>query len=73
MTKLDHAFAEIDGADVDPDADYSLPGWIYNDPEFMKLEIERIFRPSWQIVCHVSEVASPVTTRRSNMPAKAWW
>ena len=58
MTKLDHAFAEIDGADVDPDADYSLPGWIYNDPEFMKLEIDRIFRPSWQIVCHVSEVAN---------------
>jgi len=59
MTKLDHAFAEIDGAEVDPDADFSLPGWIYHDAEFMALEIERIFRPSWQIVCHVSEVPNP--------------
>jgi len=59
MTKFDHAFAEIDGAEVDPDADFSLPGWIYHDAEFMALEAERIFRPSWQIVCHVSEVAEP--------------
>jgi phenylpropionate dioxygenase-like ring-hydroxylating dioxygenase large terminal subunit len=59
MTKLDHAFAEIDGPDIDPDADYSLPGWIYHDAEFQQLEIERIFRPSWQIVCHVSEVPNP--------------
>ncbi|MBA4160938.1 MAG: aromatic ring-hydroxylating dioxygenase subunit alpha [Novosphingobium sp.] len=59
MTKLDHAFAEIDGAEVDPDADFSLPGWIYHDEEFQKLEIDRIFRPSWQIVCHVSEVPNP--------------
>lgn len=56
MTKLDHAFAEIDGVDIDPDADFSLPGWIYTDPEFMALEIERIIRPSWQIVCHLNEV-----------------
>ena len=59
MTKFDHAFAQIGGHDVDPDADFSLPGWIYADPEFAQLEIERIFRPSWQIVCHVSEVADP--------------
>ena len=59
MTRLDHAFARIDGADVDPDADFSLPGWIYTDPEFAQLEIDLIFRPSWQIVCHVSEVANP--------------
>ncbi|MEQ1497561.1 MAG: aromatic ring-hydroxylating dioxygenase subunit alpha [Novosphingobium sp.] len=59
MTKLDHAFAEIESRDVDPDADFSLPGWIYTDEEFLKLEVERILRPSWQIVCHVSEVAQP--------------
>ena len=63
MTKLDHAFARMAGAqiggnDVDPDADFSLPGWVYTDSEFAQLEIERIFRPSWQIVCHVSEVAN---------------
>jgi phenylpropionate dioxygenase-like ring-hydroxylating dioxygenase large terminal subunit len=59
MTKLDHAFAQIAGADSDPDADFSLPGWIYNDQEFFDLEMARIFRPSWQIVCHVNEIAQP--------------
>jgi phenylpropionate dioxygenase-like ring-hydroxylating dioxygenase large terminal subunit len=59
MPKLDHAFAEIASADVDPDADFSLPGWIYHDREFFDLEMERVIRPSWQIVCHVSEVAQP--------------
>ena len=59
MGKLDHAFAEISGDDVDPDADFSLPGWIYTDQEFLDLEIERIFRPSWQIVCHVNELPNP--------------
>jgi phenylpropionate dioxygenase-like ring-hydroxylating dioxygenase large terminal subunit len=33
-----------------------LPAWIYRDPEFFELEKERIFRPSWQIVCHVNDV-----------------
>ncbi len=59
MTKFDHAFAEIDSVDVDPDADFSLPGWIYHDREFFDLEMERVIRPSWQIVCHVNEVPRP--------------
>ena len=56
MGTPDHAFAEIAAKTPDPDADFSLPGWIYHDPEFFALEQERIFRPSWQIVCHVSEI-----------------
>ncbi|MGV3455724.1 aromatic ring-hydroxylating oxygenase subunit alpha [Sphingomonas sp.] len=43
----------------DPDADWSLPGWIYTDPEFLEVETARILRPSWQIVCHESDVAGP--------------
>ena len=62
MTKLDHAFAEIASADVDPDADFSLPGWIYHDREFFDLEMERVIRPSWQIVCHVNEITRPGET-----------
>ena len=54
--KLDHAFAEIDSADIDPDADFSLPGWIYHDREIFDLEMERVIRPSWQIVCHINEL-----------------
>jgi phenylpropionate dioxygenase-like ring-hydroxylating dioxygenase large terminal subunit len=34
----------------------SLPAWIYRDPEFFELEKELVFRPSWQVVCHVNDV-----------------
>ena len=44
---------------ADPDAAYSLPAWTYSDPEFFGLEIQRIFRPAWQIVCHASDIPSP--------------
>lgn len=43
----------------DPDADWSLPGWLYTDPEYFAVENERVIRPSWQIVCHQSDVANP--------------
>jgi carnitine monooxygenase subunit len=39
--------------------DFSLPSWAYLDPEFLQLERERVFRPSWQIICHVSEIPNP--------------
>jgi phenylpropionate dioxygenase-like ring-hydroxylating dioxygenase large terminal subunit/AcrR family transcriptional regulator len=35
---------------------YTLPGWIYGNDEFFELEKERLLLPSWQIVCHISEV-----------------
>jgi len=35
---------------------FSLPSWAYSDPEFLALERERVFRPSWQVICHVSEI-----------------
>ena len=40
---------------TDDDA-HSLPAWIYRDPEFFELEKELIFRPSWQVVCHVNDI-----------------
>jgi len=40
----------------DPDADWSLPGWIYRDPEFFALEKQRLLRPSWQVVCHENDI-----------------
>ena len=39
--------------------DLSLPGWIYHDPEYHAVEMERLIRPAWQIVCHESDVAEP--------------
>lgn len=39
--------------------DFSLPAWIYFDPEFLALERERVFRPSWQVICHVNDIPKP--------------
>jgi phenylpropionate dioxygenase-like ring-hydroxylating dioxygenase large terminal subunit len=39
--------------------DFSLPSWAYSDPEFLALERERVFRPSWQVICHLSEIPNP--------------
>ena len=59
MADFSHVFHEIASDSPDPDGDWSLPGWIYTDPEFHGLEIDRIIRPSWQIVCHESDIAGP--------------
>ena len=40
----------------DPLDGWSLPAWTYHDAEFHAVERERIFRPSWQVVCHVSDI-----------------
>jgi phenylpropionate dioxygenase-like ring-hydroxylating dioxygenase large terminal subunit len=40
-----------------PEPELSLPGWIYRDPEFFAVEMEKMIRPAWQIVCHESEIA----------------
>jgi phenylpropionate dioxygenase-like ring-hydroxylating dioxygenase large terminal subunit len=32
---------------------------VYNNPTLARLEHERIIRPSWQIVCHVSSIPRP--------------
>jgi phenylpropionate dioxygenase-like ring-hydroxylating dioxygenase large terminal subunit len=34
----------------------SLPAWIYHDAEFLDAERNAVFRPSWQIICHVSDI-----------------
>jgi len=41
---------------ADPDAGWSLPAWTYSDPEFFEAEVARVIRPSWQLVCHVSDI-----------------
>ncbi len=46
----------IDSVPAVDESSVSLPAWIYRDPEFFELEQERIFRSSWQLVCHVNDV-----------------
>ncbi|MDI9409106.1 MAG: aromatic ring-hydroxylating dioxygenase subunit alpha [Candidatus Pacebacteria bacterium] len=33
-----------------------LPPWAYNHPDLFEIELERIIRPSWQIVGHVNAI-----------------
>jgi phenylpropionate dioxygenase-like ring-hydroxylating dioxygenase large terminal subunit len=37
----------------------ALPAWVYNHPQLPRIEYERLLKPSWQIVCHVSSVPRP--------------
>lgn len=43
----------------DPDEGWSLPAWLYSDPDYFAVELARVIRPSWQVVCHVSDIAAP--------------
>jgi phenylpropionate dioxygenase-like ring-hydroxylating dioxygenase large terminal subunit len=43
----------------DPQEELSLPGWLYHDPEYFAVEMERLIRPAWQIVCHDSDMPAP--------------
>lgn len=38
---------------------FGLPAWIYRDPEFFEVERRAIFRTSWQVVCHLSDIPNP--------------
>ena len=44
---------------ADAGAGFGLPGWVYHDAEFFAAETARVFRPSWQVVCHVSNIPEP--------------
>ena len=37
----------------------SLPGWVYHDSDYFRVEMARLIRPAWQIVCHESDIAAP--------------
>lgn len=43
-------------APADPLDGWSLPAWLYSDPEYYAMEMDRVMRPSWQVVCHVSDI-----------------
>ena len=43
---------------ADEDA-LSLPAWIYRDAEFFEAEQQAVFRPSWQLACHLNDIPRP--------------
>ncbi len=46
-------------SDTKAKAAHALPAWVYNHAELTRLEIERVLKPSWQIVCHVNSIPKP--------------
>jgi phenylpropionate dioxygenase-like ring-hydroxylating dioxygenase large terminal subunit len=49
--------ARLPRREADDQEDLSLPGWVYHDPEYFRVEMVRLIRPSWQIVCHANDIA----------------
>ena len=47
-----------DATIADPDDDVGLPGWVYSNLRFFAAEKERVLAPSWQVVCHLNDIAS---------------
>ena len=41
---------------LDDDKRGGLPNWTYTSPEFLEIEKDELFRKTWQIACHVSDV-----------------
>src|SRR3546814_20985928 len=53
------ATAPLRYSQIDPLDGWSLPAWTYSDPDFHAAEMDRIFRPSWQVVCHDRDIPTP--------------
>ncbi len=56
MATLMRLSAARSGDDQD---DFGLPGWAYRDSGYHAIEMDRVIRPSWQLVCHVSDIPAP--------------
>src|SRR3954454_2329155 len=48
--------ARLPRRSADGQDDLSLPGWVYHDPDYFRVEMARLIRPSWQIVCHANDI-----------------
>jgi phenylpropionate dioxygenase-like ring-hydroxylating dioxygenase large terminal subunit len=48
--------ARLPRREADDQEGLSLPGWVYHDPDYFRIEMGRLIRPSWQIVCHANDI-----------------
>jgi phenylpropionate dioxygenase-like ring-hydroxylating dioxygenase large terminal subunit len=48
--------ARLPRREADAQQELSLPGWVYRDPDYFRVEMARLIRPSWQIVCHANDI-----------------
>ena len=44
---------------IAPEENFSLPGWIYRDADFLQAEKDQVFAASWQVVCHLNDMPHP--------------
>jgi carnitine monooxygenase subunit len=51
--------ARLPRREAESQDELSLPGWVYHDPDYFRIEMARLIRPSWQIVCHASDIPAP--------------
>jgi phenylpropionate dioxygenase-like ring-hydroxylating dioxygenase large terminal subunit len=49
----------MDAKRMAPEENFSLPGWIYRDADFLHAEKEQVFAASWQVICHVNDIPNP--------------
>jgi phenylpropionate dioxygenase-like ring-hydroxylating dioxygenase large terminal subunit len=59
MTMMDQVKSQDVRDDLHGGLAVSLPAWAYTNNELVDLEYERVILPSWQFVCHVSQVRNP--------------
>lgn len=57
-SRVSHLSPVIETDDIANDDNRGLSAWTYHDPAYFAHEMERVVRPTWQIVCHVSDVAT---------------
>jgi len=63
--------ARLPRREADSQDDLSLPGWVYRDPEYFRVEMARLIRPSWQIVCHSSDIPNAGDWRTLDLPGES--
>lgn len=57
MTMMDQIKTQAVRDDVHGGLAVSLPAWAYTSTELADIEYENVILPSWQYVCHISQVA----------------
>jgi carnitine monooxygenase subunit len=63
--------ARLPRRDADALDDVSLPGWVYHDPEYFRLETAKLIRPAWQIVCHANDIPDAGDWRTLDLPGES--
>jgi len=67
MARRMSEIARLKLREADDRQDLSLPGWVYHDLDYFRVEMARLIRPSWQIVCHANDISNAGDWRTLNL------